>query len=1126
MADVFISYSRKDKTFTEQLFSALATNGRDAWVDWEGIAYSVDWWHEICAGIDAADTFLFIISPDSLASMVCNQEIAYARENHKRIIPVIHRPVEEKMLAGEWFGKDWEVIARDNWTEIKRLNWLFFREEDNFDQAFAELLRTAEADPEHLKFHTRLLVRAREWETRVKRDDGLLLRGEDLRQAENWLMFNTSKQPQPTSLHEAYIRESLNIRAQEEAAERRQRERLRLLVAALSILLIVAVGASLLAVNRSQLADTNAETAVGNAEVAVANANTATVAQGRAEENAATATVALGEAAINLKQAWDTQSQFLADLSRQQLEADFQDTALLLALESLAHYPEVNHDEAANALVNALRYPGQIDAQMEHQGYIGGAIYSADETRILSWSMDGIARVWDAQTGEPLRTLSHAAGVSNAIWTYDESHILTHTGSTVQIWDSVGTDAVPRLVLRHEDDLGEARFSANESRIFTRAGNFFSVWDAETGERFIQLEHEARVYGLRTNRDETRLLTWTYDGTQNPHTLYLWDISSGVSAEQLLELPHDGAISDVAWNAAEDRFMTWSLGGTITVWDAQTGDALLTLSDQGAVNLAKWNLDETQIVSVSVNSAELTGLLTVWDASTGEMLFAVPHEVNAWSAEWNHDETRILSWSSDAGGQAGYVTVWDAASGNLILRLSHTDFVFGARWNADESRILSWSEDGTARVWDMAGQPLFTFRHPYKVYDATWNVDETQVLTRSSDSNSKVGKVTIWNMAGVDTTFSARGHTQLVAGAAWNHDETRILSASEDGTARVWDVATGAELLRLTQSAGIRSAVWNHDETRILTSSEDGHARVWDAETGEELLTLPHGTRTFGAGWNADSTRIISWAGDATAIVWDSLTGEAILTLPHSGAVWGGLWNRDQSQILTWGSGGEAILWDAENGERLHAFSLEISVYGAAWSPDETSIVTWSMGGSGSSANVIVWDSTTYEQRYTLPHPSFNYAAWINDGVNLMTWSSATPGGFEDGFVTIWDAATGEPLRVMEDPYAIRGAEWGVRSNRLLTWTQDAATTEAAVKVWDAATGEMLMTLPRSSLRGATWNADETKVLAWGYDGAVWVWPVELSTWIEMGNSRVRHPFTDEERARFFLPSLTATPSE
>ena len=37
MADVFVSYSRKDGAFVHALYDVLAAAGRDVWVDWEDI---------------------------------------------------------------------------------------------------------------------------------------------------------------------------------------------------------------------------------------------------------------------------------------------------------------------------------------------------------------------------------------------------------------------------------------------------------------------------------------------------------------------------------------------------------------------------------------------------------------------------------------------------------------------------------------------------------------------------------------------------------------------------------------------------------------------------------------------------------------------------------------------------------------------------------------------------------------------------------------------------------------------------------------------------------------------------------------------------------------------------------
>ena len=73
MAKIFISYSRKDIDFAKRLTGELQKNNVDFWIDWEGIPPTVDWWKEIEKGIEEADIFLFLISPDSTTSKVCGQ---------------------------------------------------------------------------------------------------------------------------------------------------------------------------------------------------------------------------------------------------------------------------------------------------------------------------------------------------------------------------------------------------------------------------------------------------------------------------------------------------------------------------------------------------------------------------------------------------------------------------------------------------------------------------------------------------------------------------------------------------------------------------------------------------------------------------------------------------------------------------------------------------------------------------------------------------------------------------------------------------------------------------------------------------------------------------------------------
>ena len=196
MTDVFISYSRKDQTFVEVLHEALKKSKRETWVDWEGIAKGAEWWKEIELGIEGADTFVFVISPDSIASKVCQDEINHAIRYNKQIFPIIYREPADKNFEFEPNNSAHRAIQSHN--------WLFFRAEDNFEHSLAELIESLNLDIGHVHGHTRLLVRALEWDKKGRKD-GFLLRADDLTEGESWLKVGLTKHPKPTDLQINYI---------------------------------------------------------------------------------------------------------------------------------------------------------------------------------------------------------------------------------------------------------------------------------------------------------------------------------------------------------------------------------------------------------------------------------------------------------------------------------------------------------------------------------------------------------------------------------------------------------------------------------------------------------------------------------------------------------------------------------------------------------------------------------------------------------------------------------------------------------------------------------------------------------------------------------------------------------
>ena len=227
--EVFISYSRKDKEFVRRLDEELKRRDREAWVDWEGIPPGDTWEKTIYGAIEATHTFIFVLTPDSIASEVCGKEIAHAAANNKRLVPIVHRDVAADTVP----------------KSLGELNWIFCRDSDDFEEATDTLISALDTDLKWVRAHTRLLTRAIEWDANGK-NNSFVLRGEDLRSAERWLAeAGAQKERQPTALQTEYII------ASRKAAARRQR----ITLGAVTFALVVAIALAALAFYQRNLAE-------------------------------------------------------------------------------------------------------------------------------------------------------------------------------------------------------------------------------------------------------------------------------------------------------------------------------------------------------------------------------------------------------------------------------------------------------------------------------------------------------------------------------------------------------------------------------------------------------------------------------------------------------------------------------------------------------------------------------------------------------------------------------------------------------------------------------------------------------------------------------------------------------
>ena len=97
MSDAFISYSHLDREFAARLQRALKDSGKAIWVDEADIPSGARWAEDLKGAIEGADTFVFIVSPDSVYQAVASLRRLLTYRFRSRPFSSYRRGVSSKM---------------------------------------------------------------------------------------------------------------------------------------------------------------------------------------------------------------------------------------------------------------------------------------------------------------------------------------------------------------------------------------------------------------------------------------------------------------------------------------------------------------------------------------------------------------------------------------------------------------------------------------------------------------------------------------------------------------------------------------------------------------------------------------------------------------------------------------------------------------------------------------------------------------------------------------------------------------------------------------------------------------------------------------------------------------------
>ncbi len=284
--------------------------------------------------------------------------------------------------------------------------------------------------------------------------------------------------------------------------------------------------------------------------------------------------------------------------------------------------------------------------------------YSPDGQTIASGSGDNTIGLWNADTGEHLRTLQgHTNQVRSVAYSPD--------GQTLV---SGGFDETIR------------------------------IWNANTGAEIRTLQYPNWVFTTAYSPDGQTIA----GAGGGAGTIPIWNADTGAHIRTLQG--HNRTVYSVAYSPDGQTIASGSGDNTIRLWNANTGEHIRTLQGHtDRVRSVAYSPDGLTIASGSWDYK-----IRIWNAETGALIRALEgHTAAVWSVAYSPDGQTLASGSDDKT-----IRTWNANTGAHLRTLKgHTGKVFSVDYSPDGQTLASGSSDNTVRIWgvsDLASPPTTT----------------------------------------------------------------------------------------------------------------------------------------------------------------------------------------------------------------------------------------------------------------------------------------------------------------------------------------------------------------------------------------------------------------------------------
>ncbi len=851
--DLFIAYTIEDIEFVKKLDTALRELGRNPWLDLEDIPYNInrtpeETWQHIHEGIQEADVFVFVISPNSIQSAKNLKELEFAIHNQKPIIPVVCHSVGDLAIPDA-------LQDEAAWIQIN-LN----DPNDPFEPLATRIT--------YIHIYERLRQRAQEW-VADKTNTDLLLYRSDLESVKAWIGQNTSEKLGLTALQTEYFEASKQAERRHllpyqpdvfVSYSRRDKEFVAALCQALKQnkvkIWVDWENIPVAAPWREELKE-----GIRNADNFLFVMSSDSVASRYCHEEIEQAaaykkrviTILLNKdydrnqvhdavkernwIVLNSAGELDaTMPKLLEAIQRDEKHVKTHTNLLLRAIEWDEHKRKEEFLLRGNKLREALQWlrnsqstrdgepkePRPTDLQRD---FLQTSHKHRRRTRLIRGLAIGLTSVGLV-----------SALVVIAVKTLGEIKALVSSLEGKQELDAL------MVSLKAGHDLERQRFSSllNWVNLNPQAQVVTALHQSidDLNERNRLERHQGRIYQVSFLESTDLIASAGQDGT-----IQLWQKDGTPIATPLFG--HTDDVVAIDFFPEQQQLVSASYDGTVKLWQILTNvdgsirvKFIKTLTSFGRTGLShddwvydvKFSPDHKYIASASQD-----GTIKIWTVQ-GDYQATLPVGQPVYNMAFSPDGQTLASASNDG------IRLWTGKNFSQVKLLPDTESSFWVSFSPDGKRLVSSGNNAQIKLWQPNGTLIATLKgHEAAVYRAVFSHDSKVLASASGDNTVK-----LWNGKTGDWLRTLSGHQDAVYRVKFSPDDRTLASAGADDTIRLWQPQgllssptketvefwaqkdNGSLLKTLT---GHRNAIldidFSKDGETLASASADASIRLW-----------------------------------------------------------------------------------------------------------------------------------------------------------------------------------------------------------------------------------------------------------------------------------------------------------